>query len=1513
MEKSLEDLSSKIKALKFRIGKSDDIIAKGDREALERQRLSVGAISSMVNTLKEAIEENMFSQNKTDEEVRTWAQTPEEILAEADQCVRKLTHEINNLDAVAQEALTRKEEQRKLEFEKRLTEQKLQREKEAAEVKRVLDFEHQQKLKEVQQTVSNPQVSTAAKMPKLIISKFTGTPQDWVRFWGQFESQIDKSSVDDVTKFSYLKELVDIKVRRLIDGLPFTGEGYAKARDLLQKRYGQTSEVVSAYVRAILELPTIKERDVAKIHSFYETLLFNVESLQTLDSLKKLDAAVRFTFDKLDVIKGELAMTNEKWSEWTFLEFVSALERWTKNNPIKQPHGSKYHGKDRDRSYFVKTTGKGCLYCSDESHKAISCDKIVNSGERKKILAEKQLCFNCAGAKHRAADCKSKNRCQTCHGKHHTSICDKSSPPREPGMTANFVGTSTVVHPVVVVRINGYKFRALLDSGASHSYASSTALKLIGAKCKSVGVRQIVMLTGVTTRKMQVYDAHVESLNKDFVLDVSLTKIEKHELLQLENPRYKEILKMFPHLDGVYMDDYDEKDTLPVHLILGANEYAKIRTNENLRVGKTGEPVAEHTRFGWALMSPGEDEVSLACLAVNSAADYENLSALDVLGLADNAGQESNVMGEFEEQLIRSDEGWYETALPWKPNHPPLLSNRDGSLRRLRSLLRKLGRTNMLAEYDAVIRDQVETGVVEKAPSEVVGKEFYLPHRAVVRENAETTKTRIVYDASAREREDTPSLNDCLLTGPPLQNQLWSVLIRNRFHPVALAGDLQKAFLQVRVREAERDVLRFYWIKDLHSTEVEVLRFTRVVFGLAPSPFLLNGVIQKHLETLESRYPESVPEVRKSLYVDDLISGAPTTEETKELKRDAIEIFDDAKFKLHKWHSNIAELESDSVESEPTFAKQQLKGSSTSLDSKLLGLPWDKVKDRLRVDFPTIPAVLTKRGVLAYLAKVYDPLGLVSPVLLEGKLIYRDICEARMRWDAPISDPLLKRWKKWEQALPHIISFTRSIPAYQEPLREVKLHSFGDASKQGVCAAVYAVVKQDSGVVQGLVAARSRLAKTNLTIPRLELVAGHMAVNLAVNVRDALQGLKIAKDIQCWLDSTVALHWLNDNGEYRQFVANRVNKMKSQENVLWRHVPTSDNPADLGSRGGSVTTAELWWNGPPWLADPSKWPPQIVTKASEMSNAERKVQRELSVVGVEDKNYLDTILSKFGLRKALRIFGWVSRFIHNSRNPSKEIDGAMTTDEVLAAEMFWVKQTQQQAVNSERFVEEKLQLNLQLNADGIWVCCGRIQGEYPLYLPDSSLFTTKLVQRAHVCTLHGGVGLVMAKVRERYWIPRLRRLAKKVISDCWGCKKFRAVPAQTPPPGPLPKARTEKSTPFNVIGVDFAGPVKYRNKGKESKSYVVLYSCSLIRAVLLDLLPSLETREFIKSFKRLIARRGRPSLIYSDNGSTFVAAAKWLKSVRKDEELNDLLRDYKISWRFNLSRAPWWGGGSLKD
>ena len=168
------------------------------------------------------------------------------------------------------------------------------------------------------------------------------------------------------------------------------------------------------------------------------------------------------------------------------------------------------------------------------------------------------------------------------------------------------------------------------------------------------------------------------------------------------------------------------------------------------------------------------------------------------------------VYDEFKEQLRRSDEGWYETGLPWKGNHTPLPNNKEGSLRRLASLVRKLEKNGTIEDYNAVIQEQLTEGIVERAPNSVEGREFYIPHKGVVRETAESTKLRIVYDASARAWDGAPSLNECLNTGPPLQNQLWSVLIRGRFNPVAITGDIKKAFLQVRIRSEERDALRFH-------------------------------------------------------------------------------------------------------------------------------------------------------------------------------------------------------------------------------------------------------------------------------------------------------------------------------------------------------------------------------------------------------------------------------------------------------------------------------------------------------------------------------------------------------------------------------------------------------------------------------------------------------------------------------------------------------------------------------
>jgi hypothetical protein len=238
---------------------------------------------------------------------------------------------------------------------------------------------------------------------------------------------------------------------------------------------------------------------------------------------------------------------------------------------------------------------------------------------------------------------------------------------------------------------------------------------------------------------------------------------------------------------------------------------------------------------------------------------------------------------------------------------------------------------------------------------------------------------------------------------------------------------------------------------------------------------------------------------------------------------------DDAKFKLHKWNSNVPELEdNDEICDEQSFAKQQLQVKPS--ESKLLGLKWDKTTDTISVEFPARTPATTKRELLASLARIYDPLGLVSPITLQGKLVFRDVCDSRIGWDSNLPDNLQKRWLKFEKSLPERISIPRPLAPYHQPVDSAELHVFGDASTEGVGTVVYSVVRQAEGVTTSLVAAKSRLAKKNLTVPRLELVSAHMSANLVTNAKNALIELP-TPEIFGWLDSTVALHWLLGNGQ----------------------------------------------------------------------------------------------------------------------------------------------------------------------------------------------------------------------------------------------------------------------------------------------------------------------------------------------------------------------------------------------
>ncbi|XP_068707690.1 uncharacterized protein [Montipora foliosa] len=1525
MEDLYKSIEAKLQLLTFTNGQTSDAVKKENFASVERLKTTLAKKVDEVHDLKVRVQELRFEEGDDGEEILKWSTDLEEKLSVFEKAIDNLGSKIKTFRSAALENEKKREEDEAAVIREKKFQEEMRFEKEKLEQK----LKYEARIEENRKCQIKEQ-SINAKLPKLQITRFNGTHTDWLRFWNQFKAEIDSADVPQITKFSYLKELLEPRVRTTVDGLPFTIEGYERAKSILNTNYGKVSEIVNAYVNNVMSLPAIHGTNPNKIMEFYQKLSPNLQALETMGKLKEINGYVRMTLDKLEGIKGDLVRTDDNWQEWDFPKLLEALRKWTERNPPKledkyQQEKPTLPKPPRSRTYQANQQDprrKPCVYCDNSSHQSINCDKVTTIQERRRLLNVKQLCFNCTGANHKASECRSTSTCRICKRRHHSSICEKTSQHQEHMLVAT--GRGAVIYPVVVVNVGGIHCRALLDTGAGSSYASAALLDRLRKQPVRKELKRIEMMMQATTREIEIHEVVVKSLSGAFQLRTEVTKVNRGVLLSLGNPGYKDMIGRYHHLKGVEMDDIDTKRDLPVHLILGASEYAQVKTETTPRIGKPGEPIAEWTRLGWTILSPGsEPNLTSMFLTQTSAVDYENLCRLDVLGLQDHSvGDQDLVYEEFKEQLLRDPEGWYETGLLWKGNHPPLPNNKPGSLKRLENLVKKLEKQpGMLEKYDEIIRDQLAQGIVERAEGEPEGNEFYIPHKPVVRETAESTKIRIVYDASARAYHQAPSLNDCLETGPPLQNKLWSVLTRNRFQPVALAGDLRQAFLQVRIREEDRDAMRFHWLRDLESKEVETLRFTRALFGMSTSPFLLGGVIEQHLNNLQHKYPDTVEEIRRSLYVDDLISGDKTIARAQHLKEMSQTIFREAKFELHKWHSNVTILERPEYREEgpeeqqssqgceaQTYAKDQLgvKGGET----KLLGVRWNKATDKIQISFPEAIENVTKREVLGKLAKIYDPLGLASPITLEGKMLYRQACELRIPWDQELPRKQTASWKTWEGNLPEIIEAPRSIVQYQEEITSINLHAFGDASSQGLSAAVYAVSHQPSGISQGLVAAKSRLAKKGLTIPRLELVAGHMATNLVHNVKQALQGFSVTS-VHCWLDSTVALHWIKGGGEYKQFVSNRVRKIQDKEYIHWRHVGSKENPADLGSRGGKAgECADLWFQGPSWLPYPENWPSDIVTSPSKETQAEAKVIKEVLAVAIADDKELDQLLQKWDLWRAVRICSWITRFIQNCKlKHQQKISGPLNTAEINRRIEFWVRDTQVRCLNTASFKEDQLRLNLQKNEDGLYECRGRIQGDYPIYLPESALFTKKLVMHLHTQTLHGGVGMTMAKVREKYWVPRLPRLTKQVIRGCHGCKRFQVAALPNPPTGNLPKERTAGSVPFKFIGVDFAGPIKYLSKTKkEMKAYIVLYACSLTRAVYLDLLPSQSTDEFLSSLKRFISRRGRPEKIFSDNGKTFVAAAKWLRNVMKDERLNDFLARQEITWQFNLSRAPWWGG-----
>ena len=301
IQKMEAKLSAKLQLLELTRGKTKNVAVSDNLEKIRRHKEALQTIVAGVEELKRDIQQEKLDKGETVDEVKEREEETEGKMDIVDQ-------DIKFVEARLKEIVTRSENE-----ERETKEYHLAREREEQLKFERHQLEQKAEFSKAQNSTTDLPHKHSVKLPKLVITKYNGALENWLSFWNKFEAEIDSTDLPAVTKFAYLKELVEPRVRKGIDGLPFTTEGYERAKSILKSNYGKMSEIVNAYIENILALPFISGTQPAKVHDFYEALLYNVQSLETLGKTSECVALVRGILNKLPGIKAELVQGHPEW------------------------------------------------------------------------------------------------------------------------------------------------------------------------------------------------------------------------------------------------------------------------------------------------------------------------------------------------------------------------------------------------------------------------------------------------------------------------------------------------------------------------------------------------------------------------------------------------------------------------------------------------------------------------------------------------------------------------------------------------------------------------------------------------------------------------------------------------------------------------------------------------------------------------------------------------------------------------------------------------------------------------------------------------------------------------------------------------------------------------------------------------------------------------------------------------------------------------------------------------
>ena len=1113
----------------------------------------------------------------------------------------------------------------------------------------------------------------------------------------------------------------------------------------------------------------------------------------------------------------------------------------------------------------------------------------MSYSDRKSFVLETGRCLCCLGVGHRWEACYSKVRCAICAGKHHLLVHEPEAA-EAPAVKSTFFGyctsnvlvsyntsstSSRAVNPslidvwsnlvatafaVVAVRNpvtqKTILINALYDTGANNSTVSAhvAALLLLDGDPETY----VMEVSGCDLKKFKTKYCFIQigDQNGSCFLELGV-RILPHPCGSLRHLDWNSVRHHFPHFANIPLMTPVNKGR--VDMILGTDCSSLLAAEKPDIVGqRVWDPVVKQTKLG--NIPVGVFCPNLKRKTKKKVTFTQHGPAKDVSSPHADMKQIFNVEDQQTEFLLRQ-------ANPVRR----ILAKHDQAIEQFYSSLRvhnnqavtrliwkdsqERPKNNFVEAYDLFlcceefyrapeIREAIQEILddwdwrgfifeIDQQEARTQEASFYIPTFVVSRLDKQTTKHRLVFNA-AREFLGG-SLNDFLMAGPNNVPDLADVLLKFRRYRFTFMADIVQMFMNVIADERDQPFLRFIH-RNARTGNIQVFQCTRLPFGLSCSPFLAVETVKHAARTLRQQFPFASEALTSSTIVDDIITSVETSQELTELDEGIKAILGNLTMSTHKKASNSHDFMSGIPESQRAkeIDIKDLLGTNSLPVVKALGLIYVPASDQFLFRYdPHIPEAWAMRSLVSFAAKLFDPLGFLSPFLMTSKIIIQTGWREGLTWDEPLPQILTKRWVKWLRQAPLLSNV--SVPRWVQLQPDTELHIFADASTAAYAAVAYAVSRSEDRISSVLLMSKSRVAPIakQESVARLELSACQLGVSLAQKLSQALGVPK--SSMSFWTDSSTCLYWLHTKELLSTYVANRVCFiLDNTDPTQWRHVPTQENPADVPTQGSPIAALvdnELWWNGPKFLSQqPGLWRPQpdcVPTSGAlaELVTLERAIGRYSFAAKVvyTSPPVLDLVfagVARLGseapgdLMLRLRALERIQNKIGKTLNPDPLLPLL-----IIHAQHTELPELLYKVKNGCALPKTFRKLNLFLH-QGILRVGGRLAQtplfccteQFPAVLPKNSLVAEHLVMDIHARVLRhmGGPLHLMNQVQRHFWLFGGRTEVTRILKSCHRCS-IRAPKQYQPQLAPLhylrvPDLKRGNIRPFLKIGIDLAGP-----------------------------------------------------------------------------------------------------------